>query len=147
LPSLAETIEDLRAEIGVESSVHTAVIEADAVERFENAIGAPRRTDSSGAPIAPPTFVTRLIAYHRPEWYERLGFVGLLLTGEEATFHQPMVVGDRVSWTWRLESIVAKTRRDGQRMWFITTHYGFSSEGNGSPVVDVRRTFVILDRA
>ncbi len=146
MSSLTDAITELRDETGVESAPHVVTVERDAVEAFGGAVGTPPRSDRAGALVVPPTFATRLISYHRPEWYQRLGFVGLFHTGEKITSHRPVAVGDTLSWTWCITEIVERTGRDGRTLWFITTRYAFS-DPRGVRVMDVDRTFVISDRS
>ncbi len=147
MSSLREVIAELREEIGVESPPHVVEVDASAVDAFVDAVGTPPRHDGAGARMVPPTFATRLIAYHRPELYQRLGFVGLVHTGEKITSYRPLQVGDAVSWTWRIDDITERAARDGTALWFVTMRYAFTDPHASRAVMDVDRTFAIRDRA
>jgi hypothetical protein len=145
LSSVAERARALTALVDVEGDEHRWVVEADAIERFARAVGAPPRRDERGRMLAPATFLTRLVSADRPPWYEAMGHEHMLHATERLVVHRPVREGDELRWRSRISAVHERTGRDGRRLWFVDVRFPFCDARTGEPVAEIVRTRVVLD--
>jgi hypothetical protein len=102
----------MRTAVGVPSEPRTVDIERGAIVRFAEAIGDDNPRFRGERPIAPPTFL-RSAGRAIPDFPDGNRVPRVLDGGSEWTYGPPIVAGDRIVFTTRLESLTERSGRMG----------------------------------
>jgi hypothetical protein len=101
--------------------------------------------------IAPPTLVCESCQYaHRApdaegyighEWHLPVANCRMIRAGNDYEFVRPVLPGDRISVTWKLEEIVERSRSAGGTQLFVTSVARYA-DASGQLVAVNRETLV-----
>jgi hypothetical protein len=133
-------LEQLRSRIGLATTPLTAVVDAERVRAWVEAIEDP---DPLWREQVPPTF---LVSVRSAAWSELLGEIDAsgrqwLNGGDRFDYARPLRVGERITMTARVVDCYEKPGRSGDLL-FVVTEASFSDE-QGEPVCRILGTSIL----